>query len=100
MSDTTCQTTKIMLKPDAVNFMLRLPCNVKSALIDFIRSEAQHADTAMVVISWTFDDTWPHIERAMKWYATRPTIRILFHRTHEGITIDRIAYRDCDTYER
>lgn len=86
---------KVMLKPDAAAFLQSIPADLKCALIDFIRHEVQHADKAMVVVSLTCDGSWPWIERAFKFYASRPTVRILYHLTHEGITIDKIAYR-CD----
>jgi hypothetical protein len=90
--------SNILVAPDARKFLLDQSPAIRAHLIDVIREKAQHADTQMVVISWTLDGCWPHIERAIKDYAYRPGIRCLFHKTHEGITIDKIDWRCNDPY--
>lgn len=96
MSDLTA-TCKVTLKPEAAHFLQSLPTPVKCALIDFIRTEARRADKQMVVKSWTLDLP-DHIYRTFKWYAERPGIRAIFYRTHDGLTIVRIAWRCDDPY--
>lgn len=88
---------KIMLKPDAAQFLQSLPCNVKNDLISAIREKAQHPEFEMVIVGWTCELP-DHIYRAIKWYTIRPGIRAIFYRTQDGITIVRIAWRDCDPY--
>jgi hypothetical protein len=96
MTDTTAHT-KITLKSEAVQFIQALPAHTKTALIDFIRTEAQRTSKQMVIngMTCTIPD---HIYRCMKWYVTCPTIRIIFHCTRDGISITRIAYRCDDPY--
>ena len=53
MTDMTLAPIKIMLKPDAAQFLQSIPSDLKCALIDFIRQEARRADKAMIVMQWT-----------------------------------------------
>lgn len=102
MNTEVATQNKVQIAPDGqpMQFLKKLPRATAEYLVGEIYRQAQRATDQMVVLSMTFDDKWPHIERAIKVYRWSPGIRVLFHCTVNpvGIFVDRIDWRDCEPY--
>jgi hypothetical protein len=90
----------VTFSPEAKRFMNTATPAVREALIELIKERAPYAHEQMIMLSWTCDGSWPHIERVFKSYRFSPGIRMLFHFAinPDGICIDRIDWRDCEPY--
>ena len=88
------------LSGQAIAFVSKLGPALRQHTIDVIKAAALRPGDYDVVLGWTNDPDWPHLERKIKVRVPYPGYRILFHvtSTPRGIYIDRIAWRDCDPY--
>lgn len=96
----TAAERTVIFAPQAAGFLKTATPAVRQHLIELIKERAPQAHTAMILLSWTCDGSWPHVERVFKSYRYSPGIRMLFHFTinPDGICIDRIDWRDCEPY--
>ena len=93
------KTIYVTFECQAKQWLNRQTTPVQSEIIGMIKAKAPYASKQMIVISWTEDMSYPHIERAMKNYRWSPGIRVLFHMTATGFSVDQIDWRDCEPYK-
>ncbi len=90
-------TAYITYRVSAIDYLATLPMCIRRHLMEVIEAKAQYPQDQMIVNSWTFELP-DHIFRCMKTFVYRPGLRVIFHCTSDGISIDKIAWRCDDPY--